>query len=97
MELRAQWGSVNVENARVAIGLNAVVDIDKPDGFLIRPLEMGNLLSSIAGSCLPNNPLNYAYSNADPLWFAHVVQHLTYTEMGWAGQLAAMGFSCSPI
>lgn len=75
--LRAQWGVQNVKDARVAAGLSAVVDANAPDGFLLPPITLEEVLVGSASMCLSNPQGEYHYSNTDPQWMRIVIEHVT--------------------
>jgi hypothetical protein len=72
-----EWGASNVQNARVAMGLSPLVNVNSPDGFVVRRLSLEDLLVGSASMCLPNPQGSYAYSNTDPQWTRTVIEHVS--------------------
>lgn len=72
-----EWGAQNVQNARVAMGLSPVVNLNAPDGFIARRLTLEDMLVGSASMCLPNPQGTYAYSNTDPQWTRAVIEHVS--------------------
>ncbi len=75
--LSDEWGAQNVKDARVAIGLEAEVDVDSPDGFLVPRINLEDLLVGSASTCLPNPQGTSVYSNTDSVWMRAIMEHLT--------------------
>lgn len=74
--LATQWGAQNVEDARAELGWLTTVDMADPDGFLVPPLSLEELLIGSASRCMPNAQGLYRYSNTDPLWIARIAEHV---------------------
>lgn len=76
--MRDQWGNSNIEDSRALLGWNTnLVAEGATDGYLVPWITLDEVMTAVAGRCLPNDLTKGNYSNTTPQMIMRIMEHVS--------------------